>query len=78
MTAKSNGKAKAKVKPALRGVSHNFAAVAALAAGALLTFDAPTSKAKIGCFIYTLSLTLMFTISATYHRPTWGPEGRAW
>lgn len=65
-----------KVKAALRGVSHNYAAIAAAAAGTLLTLDAPTPRAQFGCFVYTLSLTLMFTISATYHIPTWGVVGR--
>jgi hemolysin III len=63
-------------KAALRGVSHQFAAVAAAAAGLLLTLDAPPGKAQIGCLIYTITLTAMFTISATYHVPTWGVIGR--
>jgi hemolysin III len=63
-------------KAAFRGVSHQFAAVAAAVAGLLLTLDAPAGKAQIGCLIYTVSLTLMFTISATYHVPTWGVKGR--
>jgi channel protein (hemolysin III family) len=69
-------KATPRKKAALRGVSHQFAAVAAAVAGLLLTLDAPPGKAQIGCLIYTVSLTLMFTISATYHVPTWGIQGR--
>ncbi len=68
---------KPKVKASLRGVSHHFAAVASLAAGTLLTLDAPRGAPQLGCLVYTLSLTLMFSISAFYHRPTWGPVGRA-
>ncbi|KAH7624015.1 hypothetical protein Ndes2526B_g01267 [Nannochloris sp. 'desiccata'] len=69
-------KATPRKKAAWRGVSHQFAAVAAAAAGFLLTLDAPPGKAQIGCLIYTVSLTLMFTVSATYHVPTWGIKGR--
>jgi len=69
-------KATLRKKAAFRGISHQFAAVAAAAAGLLLTLDAPPGKAQIGCWIYTVSLTLMFTISATYHVPTWGIKGR--
>lgn len=63
-------------KASLRGVSHNFAAVAAAAAGLLLFLDAPTPRAKIGTAIYAITLTAMFSISAAYHRPTWSPSAR--
>jgi hemolysin III len=77
-TTRANGAhAKLKTKPFLRGVSHTFAAVASLAAGAMLTADTPAGPARLGSAIYTASLTIMFTISSIYHRPTWGLAGRA-
>lgn len=63
-------------KAKLRGVSHNFAAVAAAAAGIMLTLDSPP-RARLGCAIYTMCLTFMFSMSALYHRPTWPPKSRA-
>ena len=58
-------------KAALRGVSHNFAAVGAAVAGILLTVDAPSYTARWSCAVYAIALTAMFTISASYHRLQW-------
>jgi len=66
-----------KQKPKLRGVSHHYAAVAFFIAGSLLTLDAASSDALIGCIIYTAALTCLFTTSAVYHRLTWDPKKRA-
>ena len=69
--AATNNALDAPVKAALRGVSHNFAAVGAAVAGILLTVDAPNFTARWSCAVYALALTAMFTISTTYHRPKW-------
>ncbi len=65
-------------KPRLRGVLHHWAAMAALAAGAVLTFMAPTGRAMVGAAIFATSLFTLYGVSAAYHRPTWGPRARAW
>lgn len=65
-------------KPRLRGVLHQWAALAAFAAGAVLTAMAPNGKAALGSGVFAVSLVALFTVSATYHRPTWGPLGRRW
>ena len=65
-----------KIKPLLRGVSHQAAAFIAFIAGAALVFAAPSARAAWGAAIYGLSLVALFGISATYHRPTWNPQQR--
>ncbi len=65
-------------KPRLRGVLHQWAALAALAAGSVLTAMAPNGRAAVGSGVFALSLVALFTVSATYHRPTWGAIGRKW
>ncbi|DBA91970.1 TPA: hypothetical protein ACH3X2_003863 [Trebouxia sp. C0005] len=66
------------VKPRLRGVSHQYAAYIAGPVGLLLTFKATSRKAAIGSLVYTVSLVVLFSISALYHRPTWQPQQRKW
>jgi hemolysin III len=68
---------KTKMKPALRGVSHQLAAVGAASAGAVLVAGAPDATSRLAATIYTVSLTIMLSISAFYHIPTWSPEKRA-
>jgi hemolysin III len=63
-------------KPLLRGVSHEIAAVAALAAWIGLTLAAPSPRARAAALVYGASLVALFTISALYHRPTWTPRAR--
>jgi len=60
-----------KVKPKLRGVSHQVAFFVALAAGALLVAAAPTPREAWAALVYALSLAGMFGISALYHRRWW-------
>ena len=56
------------VKPAFRGVSHQHAIFAALAAGILLVASAPDRKAKLCCTLYVACLLSLFTASTLYHR----------
>jgi hemolysin III len=63
-------------KTRFRGVSHQFASMVALVAGAVLVFFAPTARAAIAGGIYAGSLVSLFSVSALYHRRNWGPEGR--
>lgn len=69
---------KARVKPSLRGVSHQIACGVALVAGGWLVARAPSEAGRTSALIYTLSLASLFGISAAYHRPTWKPAARQW
>lgn len=67
-----------RVKPRLRGVSHLWAAVAAVVAGALLIALASSGRARLASAVYSVSLATMFGVSALYHVPTWSPGVRQW
>ena len=56
------------MKPLLRGISHQHAIFAALAAGILLVASARGLEAKLCCGLYVACLTMLFTASALYHR----------
>lgn len=58
----------AATKPLLRGISHQHAIFAALAAGILLVASARGLEAKLCCGLYVACLTMLFTASALYHR----------
>lgn len=64
-------------KPLLRGVSHQVSFFVALAAGVLVVWLAPHDVARVGVAVYMASLTVLFGVSALYHRPTWRPKARA-
>lgn len=57
---------------------HQFAAVGALGAGLVLVSMAPTPRAAAAAALYAVSLVVLFSVSATYHRVDWAPRGRAW
>ncbi len=63
-------------KPVLRGVSHEIAAFAALAAWIGLALAAPSPRARVGASVFGATLLALFTVSALYHRPTWAPRAR--
>jgi len=63
-------------KPLLRGVSHEIAAFAALAAWIGLVAVAAPGPARAAASVYGATLLALFTISALYHRPTWTPRAR--
>ncbi|MBC8087166.1 MAG: hemolysin III family protein [Phycisphaerae bacterium] len=64
-------------KPRWRGVLHQWSAPVALSAGAWLTSVARGQQAVAAGAIFTLSLFVLFTVSALYHRVTWSPVARA-
>jgi len=64
------------VKPKLRGVLHEVAFFASLVSGAWLVWDAPTTSSKLICLVYACAISLLFGVSALFHRHTWGPVGR--
>jgi len=63
-------------KPVLRGVFHEVAAAAALAAWVLLVAAAPAGVAKGAAAVYGGTLFVLFATSALYHRPNWPPRAR--
>ncbi len=58
-------------KPRLRGVLHQWAFPASLAAGAGLVLEAGSARARIAAVIYALSLAGLLGTSALYHRIDW-------
>jgi hemolysin III len=68
-----------KVKPKLRGVSHEWAFFLSLGAGAALVLAAHGTKATIAVAIYAGSLSALLGTSALYHRVNWTrPNVRRW
>jgi hemolysin III len=69
----------AKVKPRLRGVSHEYAFFVSLVLGAGLIVLAQGFEARLAVAIYALSLSALFGVSALYHRTDWKrPSSRRW
>ncbi len=69
----------AKVKPRLRGVSHEYAFFASLVLGGALIVLAKGFEATLAVAIYAVSLSALFGVSALYHRVDWKrPEARRW
>ena len=65
-----------RVKPLLRGVSHEIAAFGAVFAWIALFRMAPSGRAAVAAGVYGGSLTLLFAASAIFHRPMWTPRVR--
>ncbi len=65
------------VKPRLRGALHMGAFPVALVAGIVLIAFAPTASARFAAAIYTLTSSLLFGISALYHRGHWSDRREA-
>jgi hemolysin III len=67
------------VKPRLRGVFHQWAFFAALAAGVVLVLLADGLRERFASWVYAAALAAMFGVSALYHRVDWRtPARRAW
>ena len=60
--------------PRLRGASHLVAAVGLPILGIALVLAAHDTGARIASVIYTLGVSAMYAVSATYHRGRWTPE----
>jgi hemolysin III len=65
-------------KPRLRGVSHQWAFVASLVAGAALIAMANGTREVVAASIYAFSLSALLGTSALYHRVNWEPGPRRW
>lgn len=63
-------------KPRMRGVFHEVAFFVSLVSGAALVIAAPTTGSALVVGVYAVSVSLLFGVSALFHRHTWGPEGR--
>jgi hemolysin III len=59
------------LKPKLRGVFHEWAFFAALAAGSMLVVLADGALATFSSWVYAAALAAMFGASALYHRFPW-------
>src|SRR3712207_2871219 len=66
-------------RPRLRGVFHQYAFFAALAAGVVLVVLADSPRGRFAMWVYAASLATMFGLSALYHRITWrSPRVLTW
>jgi hemolysin III len=69
----------AKVKPRMRGVSHEYAFFVSLVLGIGLILLANGGEARVAVAIYAASLSALFGVSALYHRVDWqSPSARRW
>lgn len=67
------------VKPSLRGVLHQGAAVVAVIVGTGFVVAAPHQRGMLAGLCFAASLFTLFAVSATYHRVQWQTaEARAW
>jgi hemolysin III len=64
------------LRPLLRGVFHEWAFFAALAAGAMLVVLADGALATFSSWVYAAALAAMFGASALYHRFPWKSTAR--
>jgi hemolysin III len=62
--------------PRLRGVFHQYAFFAAVAAGTVLVVLADGLRERLAAWIYAASLAAMFGASALYHRVPWRSAAR--
>ncbi|MGQ0843232.1 MAG: PAQR family membrane homeostasis protein TrhA [Sporichthyaceae bacterium] len=62
------------IKPKLRGWLHLGAFPASVVAGIVLVVVAPNTRATVACAIFAASASLLFGVSALYHRGTWSPR----
>jgi hemolysin III len=67
-----------RVKPRLRGVSHEVAFAASTGLGVALVLTADGWRSLVSALIFASCVALMFGASALYHRPTWTPRARSW
>jgi hemolysin III len=69
----------ARVKPRLRGVTHEYAFFVSLVLGAALIVIAKGGEARLAVGIYAVSLSALFGVSALYHVHDWQrPSARRW
>lgn len=64
------------VKPRLRGVLHEAAFAISLVTGTAIIILAQGARATTAAAVYAASVSLLFGISAAYHRGSWSPRAR--
>lgn len=64
------------VPPLLRGWLHFVCFVLSVPAGAVAIAAAGSSRARVAAAVYALGMSMMFGVSATYHRRAWSAAGR--
>lgn len=72
------GQAQALTYPRMRGVLHAWAAPVAATVGLTFLMLADGGRARMATAVWALTLTALFTVSATYHRGAWRPAVKAW
>jgi len=65
-------------RPRLRGVLHQHAFFAALAAALTLIAAADGAEARLAAAVYAVGLCGLLGTSALYHRVTWSASARRW
>jgi hemolysin III len=65
------------VKPRLRGWLHAGTFPVSVAAGAVLVTLAPSGRARLSTFVFAVTASLLFGVSALYHRGHWSPRAHA-
>jgi hemolysin III len=65
------------IKPRLRGWLHAGTFPLSVAAGIVLVVLSPDTRSRIATGIFALTASLLFGVSAIYHRGTWGPRMEA-
>jgi hemolysin III len=66
------------LKPRLRGVSHQWAALVAVVLLVPLALTAQGGRARLAALVYGVAVCGLFGVSALYHRHDWVPRPRAW
>ncbi len=66
------------IRPRMRGLLHAWAAPVAAAVGLSFLLLADGGRARVATAVWALTLTALFTVSATYHRGAWRPSVKAW
>jgi hemolysin III len=62
------------VPPRLRGWLHAGTFPLSVAAGVLLVCLAPTARARAATAVFAVTASMLFGVSATYHRGRWSPR----
>jgi hemolysin III len=67
-----------RVKPRLRGLSHELAFYLALPLGVALVLEADTTRGRAAAGVFAASVAAMFGASGLYHRVEWSDTARLW
>ncbi len=62
------------IKPRLRGWLHAGTFPMSVLAGAVLVALSPEAHVRVATAVFALTASLLFGVSALYHRGTWGPR----